>query len=367
MIDPRINKMAKVLVNYSVSVKKGQTVLILGNPGGAPLLKEIYKEVLKAGGHPNFHIGLDGINEIFLKNASEKQLQYVSPSDKYKCKFFDVMISVDSSKNTKSLTNISPKIQAIRMSSFKPLNEIVMKREAKGWLKLVGCLFPTHAYAQDAEMSLDEFAEFAFDACKLNYTDPVKEWKKLSGIQEKIIKYLNKVNKMKVIAKDTELNFSVKGRKWINCDGKINFPDGEVFTGPIENSMEGKVKFSFPACYGGREVAGIHLEFKKGKVVKAEAQKGEDFLHKMIEMDKGSKYVGEFAFGTNNNIKHLTKEILFDEKIGGTFHMALGESYPRSGGKNKSALHWDMICDMKKGGKIFADGKLIYKEGKFLI
>lgn len=367
MTDPRIKKMAQVLVNYSVGVKFGQNVIINGEAVSEPLLKEIYREVLKAGAHPHLRVSLDGAEEIFYNTASDAQLKYISPFIKHECQNIDAEIVAFSQQNTKSLTNIPAEKQALRTKSRKELIEILKKREIQGKYKWTLCLFPTHAYAQDAEMSLDEFSNFVFSACKLNHPDPVSQWRKLSKFQEKITRYLNKVSEIKLVAKETDLCFRVKGRKWINCDGKFNFPDGEVFTGPLENTMEGKVKFSYPACYRGREIDGLYIEFKKGKVAKACASKGEDFLHKMLDIDEGARYVGEFAFGTNEQIKHLTKNILFDEKIGGTFHMALGRSIPQSGGRNKSALHWDMICDLKAGGKVFADGKLIYKDGKFLI
>jgi aminopeptidase len=215
-------------------------------------------------------------------------------------------------------------------------------------------------------MSLTEYEDFVYGAGHLDDEDPVVFWKELSSKQEKICRFLNTIQVIQVKAKDTDLTLHVNGRKWINCDGKKNFPDGEVFTSPIEGSVEGKILFSFPACYGGREVENVRLEFKEGKVTKSEAAKNQAFLKEMIAMDKGASFVGEFAIGTNDNITKFTKNILFDEKIGGTIHLALGASIPEAGGVNESALHWDMVCDLREGGELYGDGELIYKDGKFI-
>ncbi|HUK81746.1 MAG TPA: aminopeptidase, partial [Verrucomicrobiae bacterium] len=200
----------------------------------------------------------------------------------------------------------------------------------------------------------------------LDSRDPIASWKRISKEQQALTDFLNKSREVRIVAEDTDLRYSCKGRKWINCDGRYNFPDGEVFTGPVEHSVEGHVKFSFPAVHGGREVDGVRLTFEHGKVVKAEASKGQDFLRAMIAMDKGASYLGEAAIGTNYNIKRHTKNTLFDEKIGGTVHFALGAGFPETGAKNRSGLHWDMVCDLRKGGEIYVDGELIQRSGRFL-
>jgi aminopeptidase len=240
------------------------------------------------------------------------------------------------------------------------------KRAAEKKLFWVVTQYPTNASAQDAGMSLTDYENFVFSACMVDKKNPIAEWRKVSKYNERLIKYLKRKKKIRITAPDTDFSFNVAGRKWINCDGKNNFPDGEVFTAPHENSAQGHVRFSFPAVYGGREVLDVRLEFKNGKAVKANAEKGVDFLNAMLDMDRGSRFLGETAIGTNFEIKQFTRNILYDEKIGGTFHMALGNSYPESGGKNKSALHWDMICDLRKGGCIYADGELFFKNGRFL-
>ena len=192
-------------------------------------------------------------------------------------------------------------------------------------------------------------------------------WKGIHRKQARLCRYLNKVRKLRIVKEGTDISMLVGGRTWANSDGKNNMPSGEIFTGPIEDSVEGKIAFTFPACYGGREVHDVRLTFKKGKVVKATASKGQEFLHSTLDTDKGARFVGEIAVGTNYSVKQFTKNTLFDEKIGGTIHMAVGSSYPKTGGLNKSAIHWDMVADMREGGKIYADGKIIYKDGKFTL
>jgi aminopeptidase len=216
-------------------------------------------------------------------------------------------------------------------------------------------------------MSLREFEDFVYSGCLVHEPDPIKAWKKISREQQHIVDWLNKARKIHVVGPDTDLKLEVTGRKWINCDGHENFPDGEIFTGPIEDSVNGHIRYTYPACAYGREVEDVRLWFKDGKVVKATAAKNEEFLLKMLKTDKGARYVGEFAFGINYGIQRFTKNTLFDEKIGGTIHLALGKGYPESGSKNQSAIHWDMVCDLRQGGEVRVDGTLFLKDGKILI
>ena len=248
----------------------------------------------------------------------------------------------------------------------KPVMQKFFKRFAAGELRWVGTQFPTLADAQEAEMSLSDYENFVYGAGHIDAKDPVAHWKKVAREQARVIKILNRFDKIHVRADGTDLKLRVKGRKWINCAGTENFPDGEIFTSPIENTAEGYIRYSFPAVYGGREVQDVRLEFKKGKVVAESAGKNQDYLTAMLNMDKGARFLGEFAIGTNYQIKRFSKNILFDEKIGGTCHLAVGQGIPEAGGKNQSGLHWDMVCDLKKG-EITADGKVIYKNGKFTI
>jgi aminopeptidase len=366
MIDRRLQQLASILVNYSLSIKKNDLFLISGNPLATPLIKEVYKQALELGANPYTKVGVDGLSEIYYNNASEKQLKYVSPMARFEIKNIDARLSIISSENTRSLTRVDPKKQAISSAAQQEIHDIFLQRAAKKELRWCLTQYPTNAAAQDAEMSLEEYEDFVFKAAHVNERDPIRYWKKVYKEQEKIRKILESKKKLRVVAKETDLNVSVAGRKWINCHGKENFPDGEIFTGPVENSTDGYISYSFPASHGGRLIEDIQLWFKKGKVVKAKASKGEKFLNSMLDMDKGSRYVGEFSFGTNYGIKIFTKNTLFDEKIGGTIHIAVGSGYPETGSKNKSGLHWDMVCDLRKNGEVYADGDLIYKNGKFL-
>jgi len=365
--DPRYAKLAGVLVNYSVAVKKGDLVEIAGGAVAEPLLSEIYREVLRVGGHPFLRVSLPGMAETFYRTAKQHQLKYISPVAKFETDHVDKFISIWGGENTKAMAGVDPKKQATRSKATSGLFMRFMEREAAGELLWVGTQFPCNASAQDAEMSLEDYENFVLEACMLNKKDPIAAWKRVHNKQEKICKQLNERKKIRVVAEGTDLTMNVEGRKWINCDGGANMPDGEIFTGPIEDSVEGTVSFSFPGFYSGKEAEGIRLTFKKGKVVKATASKNEDFLNAMLDSDEGVRRVGEFAIGTNYSIQKFTKNTLFDEKIGGTFHMALGASLPESGGVNQSGVHWDIVNDMRDGGKIYADGKIIYKDGKFTI
>ena len=367
MIDKRLEKLAYILVNHSLDIKKNDLFLIGGSPIASPLIKEVYKQALKLGAHPYTRVSVDGLVETHYKNASERQLKYISPISKFEIENIDAQLGIISPDNTRNMTNIDPKKQAIASAAHQPLHDIFLKRAAKKELRWCLTQYPTNASAQDANMSLEEYEDFIFKAAHVNEKDPIAYWKNVYKEQEKIRKLLQSKKKLRVVAKDTDLTVSVSGRKWINCYGEENFPDGEVFTGPVENSAEGNISYSFPVSHGGRLVEDIQLWFKKGKVVKAKASQEEKYLNSMLDMDKGSRYIGEFAFGTNYGVKKYTKNTLFDEKIGGTIHLAVGTGYPETGSKNKSGLHWDMMCDLRKNGEVYADGQLIYKKGKFLL
>jgi aminopeptidase len=366
MQDPRITKLADVLINYSIGLKKGQSLVIVGTPLAAPLIRAIYAQALKRGAFPNTLVAVDGLEEIYYRLASEEQLRYISPFRRFTFEKADAVISILSGYNTKVMANVEPKRMVASNKAMAPMFKKFMHRSASGQVKWVACQYPTHAFAQDAVMSLPEYEEFVFGACRLDKKDPIAEWKKMSAYNGRLIKYLSRKNEIRIVAKDTDLRYRTRGRKWINCDGKNNFPDGEIFTGPIEDSAEGHIRYSFPAEYDGREAEDVRIEFKNGKAVKATAARGEAFLNAMLDTDKGARFLGEVAIGTNFGITKYTRNTLFDEKIGGTIHMALGESYPESGGKNNSAVHWDMVCDLRGGGELFADGELFMKNGKFL-
>jgi aminopeptidase len=367
MVDSRISKFAKVLVNYSLRLKKGDFFVIQGNIVSEPLLKEVYMEAVLAGAHPIINTNIEGITEIMLKLGSDEQISYVTPFEKVMNEHAQAILTVQGGSNTKGLINIDPAKQSLRSKSRNELFHTMLNKMSTKELNWCGTQFPTHSAAMDANMSLWEYEEFLFEACHLNSDNPVAEWKKVHEEQQKLVEVLNTKRHFEFKSKDTHLTFDTEGRKWINCDGRLNFPDGEIFTSPIENTVNGHIRFTYPAIHMSNEVEDVMLTFKDGKIINSTAKKGEEFLKKMLETDEGSSMVGEIAIGTNYNIKKFTKNILFDEKLGGTMHLAVGASIPETGGVNQSAIHWDMICDMKDSGEIYADGDLIYKSGKFII
>jgi aminopeptidase len=366
MRDPRLEKLADVLVNYSVGVKAGQIVRISGPPVSQPLIVELYRKALAAGGNPSVRMVPEELNEIFLKNGNDEQLRFVNPVGVFEYEKIDCSIGIWAEENTKALTNCDPKKIGITQAARKPLMDIFMKRAAEGSLKWVGTQYPSNAPAQDAEMSCEEYEDFVFNAGLLNKPDPVAAWKQVSQRQQRLVDFLNGKSEYRVVAANgTDVRMSLAGHTWINCDGHENFPDGEVFSGPVVDSVDGQINFSFPAVHHGRECDGVKLTFRHGKVVDASATKGEEFLISMLDMDAGSRFLGECAIGTNYDITRYTRNTLFDEKIGGTVHFALGAGYPESGNTNQSGLHWDMVVDLREGGYVEIDGQKIVVDGKF--
>ncbi|HEY8393850.1 MAG TPA: aminopeptidase [Thermaerobacter sp.] len=366
MIDPRIAKLADVLVNYSLGLEPGDHFLIMGTDLAAPLVREVYRAALRAGAHPQALVQVEGLSEIFFKEASEEQLRTITPLQRVAYEEYANSLVIEAPHNVKGLSGVDPRRMAIAQEARRELSAKLMARIGQGG-KYCVTLFPTHALAQEAGMSLADYSEFVFEACRLNEDDPVAAWREVSQRQQRIASFLNNVRELRVVSEDTDLTLSVAGRTWMNADGHVNFPDGEVFTGPVEDSVNGHIRFSFPGIFQGREIEDIRLRFENGRVVAAEANRGQDLLEALLGTDEGARYVGEFAIGTNDRIRRFTRNLLFDEKIGGTIHLALGASYPMTGGRNQSAIHWDMICDMRQGGQIYADGELIYSNGKFLI
>ena len=366
-MDKRIGKLAKTLIHYSIKLKRGQLVKIQGEVVTLPLIKALFEEAVRVGAHPYTLIHVPDNEEALLKHGSDAQLKYISPVTRTELNRIDAFVAVWGSENTKYLSGVDPKRQALLRKSRGPLIKKMFKRIADKSVSWVGTQFPTQADAQEAGMSLSEYEDFVYRAGHVDTGDPVKHWKKVAREQARLVKILNRVDRLHIRAEGTDLKMRVKGRKWINCAGTENFPDGEIFTCPIENTVEGHIRFTYPACYMGREVEDVRLEFAGGKVVKESAAKNEDYLKAMLSVDKGARFVGEIAIGTNYDIKRFSRNILFDEKIGGTCHMAVGASILEAGGKNHSALHWDMVCDLKKDGEITADGKVIYRKGKFII
>lgn len=366
-MDPRVRKLAQLLVNYSLKLKKGKLVRIQGEYVALPLIRACYEEALKVGAHPYVKIQTPEMEEIFLKQAKKPQLEFLSPVARFEVGKLDALIAIWGTHNTKHLSGADPKAQAATRLATKPLMQKMFKRIGEGSLKWVGTQFPTHADAQQAEMSLSDYEDFVYRAGHLHLADPSRHWKKIEAEQKRLVKILNRIDELHVRSEDTDVKMRVKGRKWISCHGTENFPDGEIFTSPLKHTVEGHIRFSYPSTHDGRTVEDIRLEFKKGKVVKESATKNLDYLRAMLNIDRGARYVGEFAIGTNYQVQQATGNTLFDEKIGGSCHLALGAAIPESGGINKSAIHWDMVCGLKRKSEIVADGQVIYRNGKFTV
>lgn len=367
MADPRLEKLAKVLVNYSLEIKAGDKLLINGGDVAAPLIREVYREAIRAGAaEVQTHILLNGLSEILLDESNDEQLTHVSEYETFVSDYFSHELTIWSEQNTKARGKINPERIAKRRKARSSIFKRSLEREMQGQYRWCGTLYPTLAYAQDASMTLDAYENFVYGSELLHRDDPVAAWREIQQEQQRIADFLQQHDEIHIVAPGTDLTYRVGGRKWINCAGTANFPDGEVFSGPLEDSVNGVITFSYPAVYDGNEVEGVRLVFKDGKVIESSAERGLTFLNAMLDTDAGSRYLGEVAFGLNYDIKECVKETLFDEKIGGTAHFALGASLPESGGVNESGIHWDLVCDLHEG-KVYADGQLCYENGKFII
>lgn len=370
MSDPRLAKLASVLVGYSTGVKPGDLVCIAAEPVAMPLVEATYEAVLRAGGHPYWMVRSESLTELLLERADERQLTYVSPIEMHRVETIDVHLGFWAETNTKALSRMDPGRSAQMQAARKPTFKKFMERASRGELRWCGTQFPTEASAQDAEMSLRQYEEFVFRAGMLHLADPVGAWREVHARQERVRAMLQGRRALRFSAPaaeghdGTDLRVDVDGSTWINCAGKENFPDGEVFAGP--QGVDGHVNYTFPAVYQGREVHGVRLEFKAGRVVDASARKNEEYLIRMLDQDPGARGLGEIAIGTNYSITEFSRNTLFDEKIGGTFHAAVGAGYPESGNSNESGLHWDMVCDLRRGGTIEADGEVFHRDGRFL-
>lgn len=387
--DPRLEKLADVLVRYSTKVKKGDLVAVIGDPVGMPLAEALFRAVLRAGGNPFYWARVDGLQECLVAEGTPEQVGFVNPLMLDMIDRVDVTLSYWAESNTKWMSRYGTDKAALLQQARKPYLSRFMQKEADKKLRWCGTEFPTHAQAMDAEMSLTHWADFVFRAGLLHLPDPIAAWQQVEVTQQRVCDYLQgkKELRFSVPAHNghdgTDLRVDVARGVWQNCCGHSNFPDGEVYCGPTlpDNKdgagfgVEGHVNYTFPAVYMGHEVNNVRLTFKGGRVVDASASKGEDFLHKMLDQDAGARNLGEIAIGTNYGITDFSRNILFDEKIGGTFHAAVGAGYPKSGSNNQSGLHWDMICELRQrttngvaspGGEIRADGELFHKHGRFM-
>src|SRR5215204_4786490 len=361
MVDERVGKLARVLVDYSIEAGEGDQVLVSGEVGAGPLIKDLYTRLLQVGATPITQVSLPGMQELFFEHAQEVQYGEIPSVTRAMYEGADAQIAIRSPSNTRALANVDPLKQQALQKRNKPLGEMMLEKN-----RWVVTLFPTEALAQEAYMSFSEYEEFAFEAMGLNEEDPVRYWSEKSAEQERLKERLEEAREIRIVGPETNLTLSVEGRTFVNSAGIRNMPCGEVFTGPIEDSANGTVYFGVPAAIAGREISGVRLRFEEGKVVEASAEKGEEYLLSLLEADTGARYLGELGIGTNYGIRRASANVLFDEKLGGTVHLAIGCSYVQTGGKNDSSVHTDLVCDLRGGGELYADGELIQENGRFL-
>jgi aminopeptidase len=364
--DPRVDRLADLIVDYSLELDEGHVVRLDGFEVAAPFALALYRAALAAGAHPYTNLTFSGLLEILLERGSEEQLDYVSPLQWNEIEDLDALVTIWSEANTRSLSRAEPGRHARLIGSHRKLSNRRWERISRGEMRWCGTLFPTHGHAQEAEMSLAEYEDFVFTACHVHEEDAAAHWRTIAIELEARARELASVRELRIVGPDTDLRLGVDGRSWLAADGHYNLPDGEVFTSPIETETEGEIRYTFPAIYHGREVEDVRLRFEEGRVVAGEAAHGGDYLRSLLDMDEGARILGEVAFGLNYEIDRFTRNILFDEKIGGTMHFALGSGFPQTGGQNTSGLHWDMICDLRDDGEVYADGELVWKDGRFL-
>ena len=361
MRDERLKKLARVLVDYSIEAGEGEQVVVSGGAAAELLIKEVYTRLLDVGAIPVPQVTLPGMQELFFGHAKEIHYEETPSVVRALYEGADAFISIMAPQNTKALAAVNPQKQQALSKRDKALQEMVLGKDR--WALT---LFPTNALAQESEMSLAEYEEFVFEAMALNEDDPVRYWREKAEEQGRLIERLEQADEVHITGPGTDLTLSIKGRKFLNGDGTHNMPCGEVFTGPVEDSANGEVFFGIPVAVAGREVSGVRLRFEGGRVVESSAEKGEEYLNAMLDADEGARALGELGIGTNYGIPRATKNILFDEKLGGTVHLAVGRSYEKTGGKNESSVHWDLISDLREGGELYLDGELLQRDGKFL-
>ena len=367
MYDDFAPRLAQILTEFSLPIQHGDYVAITGSTAAEPLILALYEAVLRRGGHPNVRVGLAGLDEIFLALAGDDQLDFCDPLTLELVEKVDVLYQISAPANTKSLTQVDPARLKRMQQGRRPITERYFQRINDRSLRWNITAWPTQGAAQEAEMGLLAYTGFMYRACALDQPDPIAHWQALRAHQDRLIAWLESKHHAEVRGPGIALDFDFTGRLWINSWGDNNFPDGEIFTSPVEDSVNGEVAFNYPTMYGGREINGVRLVFENGVVTQASAAKGEDYLLSQLAMDDGARRLGEFAIGTNFGIQQFTGETLFDEKIGGTVHMALGEGFEEAHGINTSAIHWDMVHGMRDGGEIRIDGDLFYQNGAFVV
>ena len=356
-----IARWADLLVDYCLRVERGETIVIGSDLEARPLVEAASKAVILRGAYPLVRLEIPGLHEFFLEHADDAQLAHLPPSAIAEAGSIDARIRIAAETDTRAMSRVDPKRQAAFELTRDPIRHALRR---KRW---VLTQYPTAAYAADAEMTLADYEAFVQSALFLDREDPGAAWSELGRSQAGLVEFMSHVRSIRIEADGTDLTLDVSGRTWINSDGRRNMPSGEIFTGPVENSASGCLRCGFPVCRDGRKLVGIALEFRNGEVVAARADDGEDYLLAMINIDPGARKLGELGLGLNTGIDRFTGSILFDEKIGGTVHLALGQSYPETGGINASALHWDLIVDTRTNGRIWADDRLVMEDGRWLV
>jgi aminopeptidase len=366
MSDPRIEKLAQVLVQYSLELEPGDEFSIYSNPLAEELTLSVFREALKAGAHITVFNEVPGSEEIFYKYASDTQLEHVSPIRRMVVEHFSANLIIMAPHNTRELSAVAPERIARARKARAGLTKTFFERSASGDFKWCDTAYPTNAMAQEADMSLEEYRDFVFGAGLLDKPNPIAAWREMGEHQRHLAAWLKGKKEVQISGPHVDLKMSIHGRTFGTYNGKYNFPDGEIATSPVEKSASGWVRFSYPAIFSGQEVDDIELWFEDGRIVREKAGKGQELLTALLNTDAGSRYIGELGIGTNDHIKRFTKNMLFDEKMGGTIHLAAGFSLPGTGGQNQSSLHWDMLCDMADS-EIHVDGELFYRDGEFII
>jgi len=367
MADPRVEKLAEILVDYSIDVKPGDWVVVRSHVLALPLLHEVTRRILRAGGNPTVVLSDSQLGEIMLREANDAQLQWISPMERMSLEEADALIVLNATDNTRALSGVEPQRQQLHQQARRDLMGTYMQRSAEGALRWVGTQYPCPALAQEADMSLGDYEDFVYSTTFADQPDPVQCWRDVHDRQQRWVDWMQGRQQMVIKGANAEMSLSIAGRSFINDYGRHNMPAGEIFTSPVEDSVNGWVRFTYPAIREGREVEGVEFYFEQGKIVKATARKNEAYLLSQLDADAGARFLGEWAIGTNYRIQRFTKSILYDEKIGGTMHMAVGRGFPEVGSRNASAIHWDFICDMRQESEIWVDGDLFYKNGEFQV
>jgi aminopeptidase len=366
MIDPRCERLAELVLDYSLELKPGEVLRIDADAVAAPLILPLHRGAIKRGAHAYTAIDLSGLSELLVAHGSDEQLSFVSPVELREIDRIDAAISIWSEANTRSFSRVDAERRQQQLAAERQVAIRRRERVSRGEMRWCGTLSATDAHAQDAGMSLDDYEDFVFRACHVLDDDPVGHWRAVGEELQARALELGSVHELRIVGEDTDLTVSVEGRTWRAACGLHNIPDGEVYTSPVETGINGTIRFGFPAVYGGREVDDARLRLEDGRVVAAEAAGGDSYLQALLGMDDGARGVGEIAFGLNYEIDRFTRNILFDEKIGGTMHLALGMGFEDLGGQNRSALHFDLICDLRRDGEVYADGEPIWRNGRFL-